>query len=342
MGAIGGPTPASAQVVLAGLQDPDPLVRAAAVESVGRWGKPTEPALFSLMLLLDDANDQVKVEVTRVLPRLAGPTPAVIDGLCRRLLEDDSDWVQVHAALALGKLGPAAAAAGGPLLHAAQNGEVGVREQAMRSIAMIQPAETTQAFAAGLRDACGDVRRVASAGWMNATAIPDEAIPALIEALRDPEVQVRANSAHALARLDVIPAAAIPLLIECTADNNDGLRMNAATALKLVPAGAVIEVMQHLVMDPNSRIRLIAASSLLFAEPGHSKAGAVLMEALGDPALRVREAALALLESLGTGGAALLEGLKKRDGPDGENPEPGEALDLLSERLASQGGQLVA
>ena len=132
--------------------------------------------------------------MTKVLPKLAGATPAVIEGLCRRLLEDDSDWVQAHAALALGKLGPAAAAAGGPLLHAAQTGEVSVREQAMRAIAMIQPPETTQAFAAGLKDACGDIRMVASAGWMNAAAIPEEAIPALVEALRDPEVQVRANA----------------------------------------------------------------------------------------------------------------------------------------------------
>ena len=59
---------------------------------------------------------------------------------------------------------------------------------------------------------------IASAGWMNAAAIPDEAIPDLVEALRDPEVRVRANAANALARLDAIPAEAIPLLIECTAD----------------------------------------------------------------------------------------------------------------------------
>ena len=65
-----------------------------------------------ILFLLEDANDQVKVQVTKVLPRLAGATPEVIDGLCRRLLEDDSDWVQVYAALALGRLGPAAAAAG--------------------------------------------------------------------------------------------------------------------------------------------------------------------------------------------------------------------------------------
>ena len=75
---------------------------------------------------------------------------------------------------------------GRPLLHAAQTGDVSVREQAMRAIAMIQPPETTEAFAAGLKDACGDIRMVASAGWMNATAISEEAIPALVEALGDP------------------------------------------------------------------------------------------------------------------------------------------------------------
>jgi HEAT repeat protein len=311
LGAIGSPTPTSTQVVLAGLQDLDPQVRAAAIESVGQWGEASTAVVSTMFLLLEDANDQVKVQVTKVLPRLAGATPEVIDGLCRRLLEDDSDWVQLYAALALGKLGHAAAAAGASLLRAAQTGEVSVREQAMRAIAMIQPPETTEALAAGLNDVCGDIRRVASAGWMNAAAISEEAIPALIEGLRDPEVQVRANCAHALARLDVIPAAAIPLLIECTADANEGLRMSAARALKLAPAESVVDVMQHLLVDPNSRVRLIAASSLLVAEPGNILAGAVLAESLEDPVLRVQEAALILLDSLGEGGIALLEELKE-------------------------------
>src|SRR5439155_23303299 len=100
-----------------------------------------------------------------------------------------------------------------------------------------------------------------------------------------------------------------------------GLRINAAMALRLAPAGAVVEVMQRLVADPNSRVRLIAASSLLAAESSHTQAGDVLMEALGDPALRVREAALDLFESLGTGGAAVLERLKNRHRPEGESTE---------------------
>ena len=72
--------------------------------------------------------------------------------------------------------------------------------------------------------------------------------------------------------------------------------MNAAMALRLAPAGAVVEVMQRLVADPNSRVRLIAAGSLLSAEPGNPIAGAVLKEGLGDPALRVREAAREILD----------------------------------------------
>jgi HEAT repeat protein len=138
-----------------------------------------------------------------------------------------------------------------------------------------------------------------------------------VEALGDPEVQVRANCAHALARLDAIPAAAIPLLVECTFDADDGLRMTAAMALKLAPAGMVAEVMQRLVADPNSRVRLIAAGSLLSAESSNSSAGAVLVEALEDPTPRVREAALELVEFLGASGAGHVLGLKNgEESPD--------------------------
>jgi HEAT repeat protein len=223
------------------------------------------------------------------------------------------------------------------LLRAAQIGDVSVREQAMRAIARIQPPETAQALAAGLRDACGDIRVVASAGWMKAAAIPEDAIPALLEALRDPELQVRANAAHALARLDPLPAEAIPLLIECTADAHDGLRINAALALKRAPAGAVGAVMQHLVADPNLRVRLIAASVLLAAGPGHAEAGGVLVAALGHPALPIRKGALELVESLGPDGAAFLEDLQERRVLEGE-AELRDTLARLIERLVSQAG----
>lgn len=311
LGAL-GPSKASWHVVLTCVQDGDPQVRTGAVEAIGQWGEASEAALSGLVHLLEDPNDQVKVQVTRVLPKLAGPTPAVVEGLCRRLLEDDSVLVKCSAAQALSKLGPAAVAAGGPLLRAAQTMDVTVREQAMRAIAMIQPPEAATAFASGLQDADGDIRKMASAGWMKAAAIPEEVIPALIDALRDPEVQVRANAAHGLARLDALPAAAIPLLIACTADANDGLRMNAALALKLATGTEVTEAMERLLGDSSLRVRFVAARALLPLNPGHPRAGAALVEAMSDPTVRLRQAALALVKSLGAAGNAFLEPLRAR------------------------------
>jgi len=309
---IGLPTAASKQAVLAGLPDENPQVRAAAVEAVGHWGQADETVLSSLLTLLEDSNEQVRVQVTKVLPKLAGATPPVIEGLCRRLLEDDSDWVQLHAALALGKLGSAAAAAQGPLVHAAQSGEESVREQAMRAIAVIQAPESASAFAAGLKDANGTIRMVASAGLMKTKDIPSDVIPSLIDALRDPEVQVRANAAHILGHLDTLPYRAIPLLIECTTDPSDGLRINAAMALKTAPQNVLGEVMQHLIGDSNIRVRLIAASILAIEHPEDAKIATILVEASADPTARLREAVIELVDSLGSSGCMYWNILKER------------------------------
>ena len=61
---------------------------------------------------------------------------------------------------------------------------------------------------------------------------------------------------------------------------------------------AVAEVMQHLLADPNPRVRLVAASYLLSTGSYDAEAGAVLVDALAAPVPRVREEALDLFESL--------------------------------------------
>ncbi|WP_165250401.1 HEAT repeat domain-containing protein [Paludisphaera soli] len=325
LGEIGDPSPAARRLILDAFDDEDPLVRSAAAATAGLWGDPYAAVVRGLLDLLDDPNDQVKVEAARVLPRLAGATPEVVEGLCRQLLEDDSDTVQAHAALALGKLGPEAAAAGEPLLRAARTGEVGVREQAMRAIAMIQPPEAVEAFAVGLKDASVEVRTLASAGWMNAEAVPPEAAPALVEALRDPESRVRANAAQAIAKLDAVPTDAVPLLVECAAEPNDALRLAAATALKSAPAEAVAEVMEHLTEDPNPRVRLAAAGAILSVDPDDHQAAAVLLDALADPTTRVRETALEVFESLGEEASKALDAVLREQGvamPTEPEPEP--------------------
>jgi HEAT repeat protein len=147
---------------------------------------------------------------------------------------------------------------------------------------------------------------------MNASSIPEEVIPALVEALRDPEIQVRANAARVLGRLDSLPGSAIEPLIECAAGPEDGLRLNAALALRLAPPSAASPAFTQLLADSNPRIRLIATSCLLDADPTNSQATAVLLAALADPATRFRNAALELIATLGPRGAVFLDPLHQR------------------------------
>jgi len=298
LGLVSASEPESIRVVRGALDDPDPQARAAAAEAFAAWGEADEETREHLLALLDDANDEVKARAVRVVPKLVGPTPAVVESLIRRLAEDDSEWVRVEAARALGQLGAAAAPAGAALLRAAQTGVVGLREEAMRALAMAQPAEAADAFASGLRDAEGQVRMLASAGWRKATAVPEAAIPALIEALGDPEIQVRANAAHALGRLDPVPAEAIPPLAECVGHANAGLRLNAALALQAVSGRVVADALRPLLGDPNLRLRLLAARRVLLEDPFAEAAVAALVDGLIAPAAGLRQAAIELLTSL--------------------------------------------
>jgi HEAT repeat protein len=332
LGEIAPPGGSSDEVFLAAVRDPEPRVRAAAAEALGKRGAEDDAAAGALVSLLEDPSDEVKFQVVRALPRLAGPTTVVIEGLCRRLLEDDSAWIRETAAQALGSLGPAAAAAGESLLRAARTGEVPVREEAMRAIALIQPPETVEALTGGMTDASPEVRKVASAGWTKAAAIPETAVPALVEALRDPEVQVRANAARALARLEPLPPDSVPLLIECAADPNDGLRLNAVAALRRADLGDEIDVLGRLVGDPNSRVRLIAAGAVLARDPADADAAAVVTAALSDPALRLRQVGLEAIAALGDRGLVFQDILRRR-AEEEEDPALRRGVNELLERL---------
>ncbi len=79
------------------------------MEALGKRGETNEEIVGVLLRahLLDPA-DPVKVEATKAVPRLAGPTEPAIDGLYAPFLKRETmHWVQVHATR-LG-LGPSSA-----------------------------------------------------------------------------------------------------------------------------------------------------------------------------------------------------------------------------------------
>jgi len=335
LGAVGDPTADSMAAVRAALADADPQARAAAAEAFGAWGAADAETRGELLALLDDANDEVKARAARVLPKLVGPTPEAIERLTRRLADDDSDWVRVEAARALGQLGEPAAPAGAALLYAAQTGEAGLREEAMRALVLVQPPEAPEAFTSGLRDAEAAVRLLASAGWRRAAEVPDAAVPALVEALQDPEARVRANACFALSRLDPVPAEAVTLLTDCAAHPDAGLRMNAALALQAVPGATATAALHALLGDPNARLRLLAARRVLTEDADDAEAVAVVADALVAPTATLRKAAAELAEAVSPAAAAVLDALRSRlDADPDTTAHVADAVTLL-ERLAA-------
>jgi HEAT repeat protein len=88
--------------------------------------------------------------------------------------------------------------------------------------------------------------------------------------------------------------------------------MNAAVALAGGPRGAAADTLRHLIEDPNSRIRLVAAGAVLAAAPDDLPAGEVVRAALSDPALRLRRVALDAVSALGPHGVSFLDAVRGR------------------------------
>lgn len=79
----------------------DPLVRAAAVRALGRWGEP-EDAKIIATYLNDDAYEQVRLEASKSLQRLH--EDSVESAIWRRLVdEDEIESIQIELAIALGQ-----------------------------------------------------------------------------------------------------------------------------------------------------------------------------------------------------------------------------------------------
>ncbi len=309
---VGPLSPRSQALVRQCFDDADPQVRLAAVVACERPEELEEATYKAIFDRLDDAHDPVKVRAASLLAKRGDDLNALVERLVKFVAEDDNPWVREQAAAALGGLGQAALVAGPVLAQAMQTGEARVRDAALRALVRLQPPDATSAFLAGLKDEFPEIRKVASAAWHKADEIPEEAIPGLVHALNDPEAQVAANAAFALGRMDALPEDAIPRLVACTLKSSRELKLNAALALRHTGGAEVHDAMAHLLGDPSPRIRLLAAGSLLSADPADAPAAAVVEAELADESPALRKAAVALVAALGEAGQAWLPRLQAR------------------------------
>jgi HEAT repeat protein/predicted DNA-binding WGR domain protein len=198
--------------------------------------------------------------------------PALIDAL-----GDEDSSARVLAAVALARIGPAAAAAAPALVMALQHPEAfPEREYVERALGQIGPA-AVPALVAALQDKSKfyPSRLVGAFVAIGAGAV--DAVPALLAALRDEDTQC-----YAVQALIGIGPGTVPALVAALTDKNLSVRTAAADVLGCInpPAAVAAPALVAALRDKDSSVRAAAARAL--GKPAAVDAVPGLVEALGD------------------------------------------------------------
>jgi len=348
--------PAAAATLASHLADPHEHVRAVAAAALGHLQ--AADAVGPLCALLPDASDIVRQSVVAALGaiRSAGGKPArkkrrmvqvlrpvgrgltlglrlllrrpppapppdsgeLVIATLRRALADSTAAVRTQAALALGQIGPAAAAAVGDLVALLHDPDETVRCRTAEALGRLgaQPAATVPALTALLADGSAAVKAAAARGLGALGKEAAAAVPALIGLLQDRAEEVRTATAEAIAAVGHLTDAATDSLVEGLTDPDNVVRAQTAEALGVIgeaaqdAAPALVEVVRH----GDDRVRAkavralgmigeaaadVAVPSLVRALHGHdSWVSALAAEALGQMGEGADEAIPALTRSL--------------------------------------------
>lgn len=285
------------QVILEGLADPNPQVRANAVEVVATTrdirlmpkvqnllADEIVPVRFAAALavgdleyalardgvagLLNDPNPNVKIAASYAMFRLG--SPQYYEVLCRSLDSQDQT-VRANAALLLGKSGKQDAVA--PLYETLQRDDSSdkVIAQAVEAIAMLRDPRIysplwTRLISAYVED------RVMGIRGMIALGTPD-AKNAVMTMLDDPVPEVRLVAAEQLGKLGD-PAGEREVLAvvgkNFPSDSPQGqsqVKMLAALAMGEIGTPALIKHLPSLLKDKSKGVRLAAAKAVLRSAP---------------------------------------------------------------------------
>lgn len=137
---------AAAQAALAGT---DPAARRAAAEHLAHAGTASAPAAVALVRACGDADDEVREWAVAALEELGAPPPALVGELAA-LVTGSDPLAAYWAATLLGRLGSAAADGVPALVTVLEGqGDLAARERAAWALGKIGPA------AAAARDALG-------------------------------------------------------------------------------------------------------------------------------------------------------------------------------------------
>lgn len=189
-------TIAAEEDLLHALGDGERVVRAAAVEGLGRVG--ALDAVAALIPLLADAD--LRGEAAQALASIGGRAP-VVEARLTEAWREGPHGMRAGASQALALLGSSAALE--EFRRLAREGDLSSRRRAVRALGWFtgRPADVVADLEAALRDSHGRIRRTAAEALGNLGSGAAPVLAGLLRRLHDHEPRVRAACAIALARI---------------------------------------------------------------------------------------------------------------------------------------------
>jgi len=263
------------EAVTAGLDDPDPSVRHLAAIALGQVGAPAVPALARA--LEERQSLPVRIAAASGLAR-AGAAAATAVAALADCLRSADEVLRFHAAMALGKIGPAAVPALRGLLA---SGNPEVRGAALDALGFA---------GAGASGALEDVRALLASGGPSSEA-----------------------AAYAMIKISGDASAGLPSLLaqlEAADERGRARIVERIGTLRKAAGGTTSQLTSSLSDDPAPDVRGAAALALARTGTTGPETLAALSQALSDPEPEVRAQAGIALSALGTAAASVLPALR--------------------------------
>jgi HEAT repeat protein len=190
---------------------------------LGTIGAAAVPPLLEKLATHDRGEETIFLALGKIGPGAAAAIPALSAAL--------NDGDRHEASRALSRIGPRAVPA---LVEALKNSDWHVRWRVTLALSQIQPIpeELVPILVTLLRDKDGVVRQAAAGGLGQLGAAAQEGVPALIEALKDRERYAAREAIDALGRIGPKARAAVPVLTRILeVERNDYIRQCLRQAL---------------------------------------------------------------------------------------------------------------
>ncbi|MCB4792716.1 MAG: HEAT repeat domain-containing protein [Elusimicrobia bacterium] len=266
----------AAIILQSGLTDQNREVRLLSIGMLPNIGKECIPTLIKL---LDDESDFIKVEAARslfklenrsgipVLREILANKPKLSEKIdvAARMKAITQGTVRVKAAIALGEIKDIGSV---PLLTKTLDDDDGrVVDACLLSLAKLGDRKAKDDFASALKSTKPQVREVAAQALGN---IGDPSyIPKIRERLKDWSRDVKAASITALAKLnDKESFYAIKGLLK---DEDIIVRQKAVAALGMLGNKGAVDSLENMLEDPNGLVRISAAEALCLLGDGNGK-----------------------------------------------------------------------